>query len=321
MWHKAEAIKLLVDACPEAVKVKDVNGVTPLFLGMMNNASPLALEVLRHPSQPRWSLFLKQGPAVDVAEFAAWFGKRRWVAKSKDQHGTTPLQLATKHTAPAAVLELLRAAQAAPLTIQTLGGDTLHLRGWEDAWATPGTNLADALVAGNQAALHGVHSCEFDPVMLNPATMELPPVLLFRPLTAVDVVVFSKEAYVKGPPTTTLSVRLALKGGTVGYARRKIAAMLADQVKGAGGGESLRSLVKEFHSYRPHLHLSLGQLHVRGGSTPAAGRLWLVGGKGGGKQRLKQSMDGKLLQAVGTLLVFRRDFALEDASGFPRLLA
>jgi hypothetical protein len=196
-----------------------------------------------------------------VPAFAAWFGQRRWVAKSKDQHGTTPLQLATKHNAPVAVLELLRAAQSIPLTTQTLAGDTLHLRGWEDAWAAPGANLADALVRENPAALQGVYGDEMEPVLLNPATLELSPAVLFRPLVAVEVEVVGVET------PTTLSVRLALEGGTVGYARRKIGVLV-----GSGDG---------------------GDTH--------AGRLWLVVGAGGGtdKRTRRQPEDGELLQTVG----------------------
>jgi hypothetical protein len=249
---------------------KDWYGNTPLRVGMDNNAPPLVLEVLRHPSQPLWIPFLKEGPAMDVTAFAAWFGQRRWVAKSKDRHGTTPLQLATKHNAPAAVLELLRAAQAAPpLTIQTLAGDTLHLRGWEDAWAAPGANLADALVAENPAALQGAYGDELEPVELNPTTMELSPAVLFRPLVAVEVAVAGVG---NGGPTTTLSVRLALEGGTVGYARHKIGVLAGVVGKEEGGGG--------------------------GGRGMHAGRLWLVG-TDGTKRKLRRSEDGALLQVAG----------------------
>jgi hypothetical protein len=254
----AEVIKLLVEACPEAVNEYDVWGFTPLHLGMKHNASPIVLEMLRHPSQ-LWIPSLKEGSRINVPAFAAWFGQRRWVAKSKYQQGTTPLQLATKHNAPAAVLELLRAAQSIPLTTQTLAGDTLSLRGWEDAWAAPGANVADALVAENPTALQGAYGDEMEPVRLNPTTMELSPVL-FRPLVAVEVEVVGVET------PTTLCVRLALEGGTVGYARRKIGVLV-----GMGDG---------------------GDMH--------AGRLWLVGGASGGtgKRTRRQPEDGELLQTV-----------------------
>jgi uncharacterized protein YaaQ len=265
----AEVIKLLVDACPAGVKEQTNQRNTPLDIGMKNNAPPLALEVLRHPSQPLWILYLKEGPAMNVAEFAAWFGKQRWVAKSKDKHGTTPLQLATKHNAPAAVLELLRAAQDdAPLTTQTLGGDTLHLRGWEDAWAAPGANLADALVSENPVGLQGVYGNELEPVLLNPTTMELSPVL-FRPLVAVEVKVVGVGS---GGPTATLSVRLALEGGTVGYVRHKIGGLVGGVRKEEGGGG--------------------------GGRGMHAGRVGEVR-TDGTKRKLRRSDDGALLQAAG----------------------
>jgi ankyrin repeat protein len=290
MWSKApaEAIKLLVDAWPESVNVKNNPNIggerpqesqTPLQLGMELKAPRAGLEVVRHPSQPLWASFLKQGPAMDTAEFAAWFGKRRWVAKSKDQHGTTPLELATRHKVSAAVLELLRAAQAATLTTKTLAGDTLHLRGWEDAWGAPGANLADALVSENPVGLQGVHGDEMEPVRLNPTTMELSPAVLFRPWVAVVVRVVGVGGG-GGAPTITLSVRLALEGGTVGYARHKIGVLV-----GVVG--------KEFEEFE----------EGRAGAATHVGRLWIVrsaGDCGGmGKRKLQRSEDDKLLQAVG----------------------
>jgi len=160
------------------------------------------------------------------------------------------------------------AARALVFTTNTLGGDTLYLRGslWEDAWAAPDANLADVLVAENQesAALHGVYGVELDPVTLNLATMELSSVL-FRPLTAVNADVLSKRGCGGAAPTTTLSVRLALEAGTVGYARHKLGVLVG--VVGKGGGTH-------------------------------AGRLWVVEADGT-KRKLRHSEDGELLQAVG----------------------
>jgi hypothetical protein len=115
-----------------------------------NNESPLLFEAVRHPPQHLCASFLKQGIALEVVKFAAWFGQWWWVAKRKDQHGTAPLELATKYRAPATVLSARSIADGTRRTTTTLAGDTLHLRGWEDAWASPGANLADALVAENR---------------------------------------------------------------------------------------------------------------------------------------------------------------------------
>eukprot|EP00729_Bicosta_minor_P018843 gene18843-12641_t len=182
------------------------------------------------PPYNECEVYLRQGPALNVAKFASWFG----------------------------------AANPQPSGDKTLAGDTLHLRGWEDAWASPGANLADALVHENPTTLQGVYGDELEPVALNTTTMELPPVVLFRPLTAVGVEIVGLGG--GGAPAITLSVRLAVEEGTVGYARRKIEVL-------AGVGD--------------------------GGNTHA-GRLWLVGGDGGtGKRKLRRSGDGELLQAAG----------------------
>jgi hypothetical protein len=73
----AEVIKLLIDACPEAVKEKDDAGSWLESTTMVaEHKSPRLFEVVRHPSQHRCASFLNQGLALEVVEFAAWVGKR-----------------------------------------------------------------------------------------------------------------------------------------------------------------------------------------------------------------------------------------------------
>jgi hypothetical protein len=217
---------------------------------------------------------LNEGPALNVAEFAARFAARKWVAKlqHRDAHGNTLLEAATQHAAPAAVLELLHEAAAAPLTTTTLAGDQLCIHGWDDDWIAPGANLAAALIAENPQAMAGVFVDEMEPVTLNPTTMGLSPVL-FRPLTALDVEV-AGVATGGGASSRTVRVQLALDGGTVGYARHKIGVEAGTRGESASGGE--------------------------GGGTHA-GRLWLVrggDGKRASKQKLPRSADEEVLQTV-----------------------
>ena len=83
MEHKApaEAIKLLVEAYPEAVKEKNKYGSTPLQFGMKRNVPAAVIKLM-----------------VEACPEAV---------KEKDKHGRTPLHFGMKGNAPAEVIKLL----------------------------------------------------------------------------------------------------------------------------------------------------------------------------------------------------------------------
>jgi ankyrin repeat protein len=92
----------------EWVKEKDEYGWTPLHYGIKHNAPGEVLALVRPPFDA-CQAYLKQGPALTVAEFAAWFGANNggeWV-KEKDEDGRTPLHLGMKHQAPAETIRLI----------------------------------------------------------------------------------------------------------------------------------------------------------------------------------------------------------------------
>jgi ankyrin repeat protein len=100
----AEVIKLLVEACPAAVKVKDKDGKTPLDYGL-SGVPPEALAAHREGMSPveLCRSFLLAGVALNVAEFAAWFGANndgKWV-KEKTKNGIIPLHDGMRHKTPA----------------------------------------------------------------------------------------------------------------------------------------------------------------------------------------------------------------------------
>ena len=112
----------------------------------------------------------------------------------------------------------------------TLGGDAVCVFGWDGSGEESSTvNFADRLVADNPEVFPGMYGDEMEPVTLvDKASLELSPVML-RPLTSVELVVVG----VGGSQSRVESVQLALGGGTVGYARRKIEALVG--LGGAAG--------------------------------------------------------------------------------------
>jgi hypothetical protein len=107
-----EMIKLLAAEWPEGVKWKTSSfGSTPLHCAVEHNAAVEVLEFLRSLSDPIdvCTSYLQQGPAMNMTEFATWFGAHNdgsWVKETNEEGGTL-LQLGMYYKVSVEVIRLL----------------------------------------------------------------------------------------------------------------------------------------------------------------------------------------------------------------------
>jgi hypothetical protein len=133
----AEAIKLLVEACPEAVKENAADGWTPLHLGMRNKAPAEVIKLLveacpeavkerdKYGGYTPLHHGMEHKAPVEVIKLLVEACPE--AVKEKNVSGDTPLQYGMIHNAPAEVIKLLVEACPEAVKVKDKDGNTpLH---------------------------------------------------------------------------------------------------------------------------------------------------------------------------------------------------